>query len=1203
MDALERSRSPAPDAGGEGKCDPTETEAKHVTSEGQDVMEGGKSGAGLGVCAHDSSLGLPHGADEVACTIGTEGGEDTSSGRSKDIGPVEGSSTEGKCKAFGAQHHAVVSSEVVGTPSDVARPPVDVECVWSLLALASSSYRKFRSTGAPDDISEAIEAVKKAVEITPLDNESLPHMLGNLGSYLQMRFRRTGVLADMAESISVLEKAVDITSTSTPYNLLNNLANAYQAQYQCTSDLSSLKMSTTIQKRAVNLLPDDHPHLLTLLSNLGRTVHSLSQHTGDQSDLSEAISIHSRVVRLTPEGHPQLPSRLNDLGVTFHSRFRYAGSLSDLTQAISLQRKSVDLSPETHESLPVYLSALAYSLHSLFERTGSLSDITEAILLQGKAVSLTPEVDTTMPTQLNHFAGFLQARFERTGTLSDLQEAITLVRKSLRLCHKGDTGRPGLLNNLGNYLLHLSVRMSDPPSLVEAISLQRQALELTPDGHPDRPSRLNNLGGSLRHQFERTGVLPDLTEAISIQNQAVDSTSGGHPDLPMWLTNLGNSYSRLFEKTADLEALKAGLEAQKRALESVPKGHAILPYPLYEFAQLSYKYFRFKDLPKHLDAAIENFAAAATSVSGSPQPKITAAKRWARTLNQHHPQSVEVITAFETMIGLLALVAGLEHTVQHRFAMLEEHPGLILEAAATMFRLELVEKALEWLEQGRCLVWGQQHQLRTPLDELWIHDPSLADKVMDVSRQLEHAGSSSRASKVGVPISERISLEEEAGNHVRLATEWEHLLATVRATPGFERFLQPPTLSALVQHLPVSGPVVIINIHDSRCDAIAILAGSDEPVHIPLPHFSSDKARKYRRDLRTRLSSRKLRMQGEDEAIMSGVTEIEDDADPQELEMGNDGPDRAGGLYSRRWDGVRGVLRGLWVQVVKPILQALAISKADASSSDMLPRIWWCPTGPLSFLPLHAAGEYNYPDPESVLDYVVSSYTPTISSLGHRIKNDTPIDPAMAGLLLTCQPRAPGAAEIPGNVEEVSSIYTQAVENGCKAMKLEGDAVSPEGFLKHLEEFSCIHLACHGSQDAGDPLQSRFIFHRGRLSLGDISQRNLSNADLAFLSACETSTGQETLSDEAVHLAAGMLAAGYRRVVATMWAIGDTHAPQVASDFYKYLRDHREEGSGTPISGRLSAYALHHAIQQLRESIGSSDGSLLAWVPYVHYGY
>ena len=123
------------------------------------------------------------------------------------------------------------------------------------------------------------------------------------------------------------------------------------------------------------------------------------------------------------------------------------------------------------------------------------------------------------------------------------------------------------------------------------------------------------------------------------------------------------------------------------------------------------------------------------------------------------------------------------------------------------------------------------------------------------------------------------------------------------------------------------------------------------------------------------------------------------------------------------------------------------------------------------------------------------------------------------------------------------------------------------------------------------------------MNLGDIMQRDLKNADMAFLSACQTSTGEETLSDEAVHLAAGMLAAGYRRVVATMWAIGDQHAPQVAEDFYRYLWSRREDGSGSRFDGALSAYALHHATQLLRKNLDNSDKSLLAWIPYVHFGY
>ena len=95
----------------------------------------------------------------------------------------------------------------------------------------------------------------------------------------------------------------------------------------------------------------------------------------------------------------------------------------------------------------------------------------------------------------------------------------------------------------------------------------------------------------------------------------------------------------------------------------------------------------------------------------------------------------------------------------------------------------------------------------------------------------------------------------------------------------------------------------------------------------------------------------------------------------------------------------------------------------------------------------------------------------------------------------------------------------------------------------------------------------------------------------------------EGVSDEAVHLAAGMLAAGYRRVVATMWMISDRHAPGVAKNFYEYLWSRRKEGSGSGFDGSLSAYAFHHSIQQLREQLDNSEKSLLTWAAYVHYGY
>ncbi|CAG8729262.1 4792_t:CDS:2, partial [Acaulospora colombiana] len=114
----------------------------------------------------------------------------------------------------------------------------------------------------------------------------------------------------------------------------------------------------------------------------------------------------------------------------------------------------------------------------------------------------------------------------------------------------------------------------------------------------------------------------------------------------------------------------------------------------------------------------------------------------------------------------------------------------------------------------------------------------------------------------------------------------------------------------------------------------------------------------------------------------------------------------------------------------------------------------------------------------------------------------------------------------------------------------------------------------------------------GHLTLEEIIKLRLPTAEFAFLSACQTTAGDEKLSEEAVHIAGAMLLAGYRGVVATMWSIRDDLAPEVADAFYAYLT--RE---GKRPDNRKAAEALHFAMKQLRERPGVS---LLDWLPFVH---
>jgi CHAT domain-containing protein len=97
-------------------------------------------------------------------------------------------------------------------------------------------------------------------------------------------------------------------------------------------------------------------------------------------------------------------------------------------------------------------------------------------------------------------------------------------------------------------------------------------------------------------------------------------------------------------------------------------------------------------------------------------------------------------------------------------------------------------------------------------------------------------------------------------------------------------------------------------------------------------------------------------------------------------------------------------------------------------------------------------------------------------------------------------------------------------------------------------------------------------------------------ADLAFLSACETSRGGIELVDEAITVAAAFQLAGYRHVIGTLWSISDELAPDVARHVYQALT---HDGT-TGLDPGGTAAALDSAIHANREA------PLLDWAPYIH---
>ena len=247
------------------------------------------------------------------------------------------------------------------------------------------------------------------------------------------------------------------------------------------------------------------------------------------------------------------------------------------------------------------------------------------------------------------------------------------------------------------------------------------------------------------------------------------------------------------------------------------------------------------------------------------------------------------------------------------------------------------------------------------------------------------------------------------------------------------------------------------------------------------------------------------------------------------------------------------------------------------------------------FLPIHAAGFYDAQHSQpghKVSDFVISSYVPTL-----RILAPSP-NPDMAPsgdlrLLAVRQPSSDGQSRLPGVATELEHI--RAVIRNSPTTLVESSVGTVEEVLSLMKEADWAHFACHGIQDSANPTESGLCLANGRrLKISDIIALSRPHGGLAFLSACQTATGEERLSDEAIHVAAGMLFAGYGGVVGTMWSISDKLAPVVAKDVYEQLF-----GNGTRPDYREAARALHGAIGRLRDS---PEASFVTWLPFIHVG-
>jgi CHAT domain-containing protein len=232
------------------------------------------------------------------------------------------------------------------------------------------------------------------------------------------------------------------------------------------------------------------------------------------------------------------------------------------------------------------------------------------------------------------------------------------------------------------------------------------------------------------------------------------------------------------------------------------------------------------------------------------------------------------------------------------------------------------------------------------------------------------------------------------------------------------------------------------------------------------------------------------------------------------------------------------------------------------------------------FLPIHAAGLYGMAVSGSkVSNFVVSSYTLTLSAL---VDSHQPVAPQQFQLLVIADPSASPS----WGKEELD--LTQHTGNFTAFLLMQSKAMV-EGVMQGMQKSSWVHFACYRQKHL---VEVGLVLAADQcLKLSDIIKMSLPHAEFAYLSASSNAKEVRDLSGEGVHLAAGMLLAGYRGMIAMMWRISVRDAHRIADGVYAHLfKDQQPDHT-------QAAHALHYAVQQFCEESGGKS-----FVPFIHMG-
>lgn len=1070
--------------------------------------------------------------------------------------------------------HLLVEYERAGDPQTLrqavaayrqlhrAIPGDDSDRAACLANLGIALLRSFELTDDVTLLQEAAGVCQDAASITPPEHPEFLGLQFNASQLLSQLFEQTGNRASLPDAAQAARNALRAVRPDSldRADMLTALGDTLQMAFEWLGELSDLKLAVGAFRAALDDLPaGSRPHV-GCQARLCVALRLVYERTDDLDALRDAIVMGRSAVADTPVDNPNFARFRGNLGNALRASYVRTADVEVLGEALEIAREMVDAFPVGHDDRAIALNVLAISLRLEYERTGDLPILRQAVEAGRDAIGALQPPFLHRVTYTMNLAVDVRMLAERTHDRELAREAVGLARAAIEGFALDDPERVKGQSILSQTLLTLGDLDDDTDTLLEGLGVADDVRDAMPYDHPWYVVQLMNYTRALMELYYRKKVPQFLDRALRAASNAVASTSTDDALSTKVLANLG----LVIEAAAEADVTGLDLAQAERvirdALRAVSPNHSERADLLSKLGDLLARKVRQTGDLTTARECVSAYSLAARMPSGSPRLRVQAAHRAARAalLVGHHNKAIEMA---ETAVELVPQMIARDVGRADRERRLRGLYGLASTVAAAAVSVGRHDRAVELLEQARGLILASTLETRSDLTELAVFAPDLAGPFEELRQALNALDHESVVVGNNLPTPELgARLRELTATREHLNQEWDRLLDRIRQRDRLQAFLRPPRIEDLRKQA-ANGPIVYVTVGDQHGYALIV---QGEP-------GSQVQALRLPADLTA-------------PTLQAKVFEFRDARDVA--------ADKSLPARERRAAQLRilDILSWTWENITEPVLRHLGHTAA-APEQGPWPRIWWCPVGLVTFLPLHAAGCHTGSD--SVMDRVISSYTPSIRALTYT--RERPSATLTSALVVAVQD-APESPPLGSALLEAEIVRTFVPD--AEVLPPPGAESDHDSVLEALRRHGIAHLACHGVADWRNPSDSRLILHdhlTHPLTLHDITVLHLESAQLAYLSACSTADTHALQADESTHLAGAFQLAGYRNVIGTLWPISEEVATAVAHDVYAALTS---DGTTRPALDRV-AEALHQATRNQRDRTPALP---TRWAAYIHYG-